>query len=108
MRISLGVRGGCVFKKLYVGWGGEGRTAEPDRGARLRVEERLRDGAGDVQRDALAERIDQAYLILDGASMALRGRPASRQQKPDDYQQTFHVPPLYLARQATRGTRRQS
>jgi hypothetical protein len=83
-RIGLGARRRSVFKKLQVSRGGQGGTAQPDRRTRLWVQEGLRHSARDVHRHALAEGIDQAYLILDWATMTLRDRPASRQQKPDD------------------------
>ncbi len=109
MGIGPGVRGGGVFKELQVGWRGHGPTAQADRRARLRVEERLRHGARDVHRHGSAERIDQAHLILNWATMALRDGPASRQQKAGEYQQTLHFFPLiWLNRQAARARRRQS
>lgn len=48
MRIRAGRPGGSVLKDLHVNSGGQGRTAQPDRGTRLGLEERLRDPARDV------------------------------------------------------------
>jgi hypothetical protein len=56
------------------------------------MEKRLREGAGDVHRHALTERIDQADLILDRATMTLRDRPAGAEKEPHEQNQTLHIP----------------
>ena len=56
------------------------------------MQKRLRDGTGDVHRHAFAERINQADLILDRATMTLRDRPAGCEEKAKEQKQALHVP----------------
>jgi hypothetical protein len=83
--VQGGLRRG-VFKELHITWGGEGSTAHSDGGARIWMQEWLRDGAGYVDGHAFAERIDQADLILNRATVTLRNRTASRQEEADEEQ----------------------
>jgi len=59
----------------------------------LGVEERLGDGARDIDDQVFAtQRVDQADLILDRAAMALRTRAAGREDKREKCEQRLHEP----------------